>query len=233
MSTGQARILEARRTRSAPVERDRSLEDHRFRALVSAEDWARLPAPVRARFSARLQPGGALTFVGEIVESRRSLAGALIAQLARLIGAPLPLRDDIDMPAVVTVTEDLGNGGQFWTRVYGRSDRFPQVIHSSKRFSGPTGLEEYLGAGFGVALCVAADDHALHFRSHHYFLDLRVVRFRLPAWLAPGALTISHVEKGAGLFAFVLQLRHPLFGELVHQIALFHERQAQPAEYTP
>ncbi len=201
------------------------LRDPRFRALLGAAEWGRLPRVVRERFSKRLRPGMAVTYVGEIIESRRNWAGALLAQLCRLIGAPLPLHDDLGVAAVVTVTEDGWAGGQFWTRMYNQARGFPQVIHSSKRFAGPTGLEEYLGGGFGIALRVSADETALHFHSHHYFLALGPVRVGLPAWLEPGALTISHVDQGDGDFAFVLDLRHPLLGELMRQVGLFHERQ--------
>ena len=201
------------------------LRDPRFRALLGAAEWGRLPRVVRERFSKRLRPGMAVTYVGEIIESRRNWAGALLAQLCRLIGAPLPLHDDLGVAAVVTVTEDGWAGGQFWTRMYNQARGFPQVIHSSKRFAGPTGLEEYLGGGFGIALRVSADETALHFHSHHYFLALGPVRVGLPAWLEPGTLTISHVDQGDGDFAFVLDLRHPLLGELMRQVGLFHERQ--------
>jgi len=200
------------------------LHDLRFRTLLGAAAWSRLPPAVRERFSKRLAAGAAVTYAGEIVESRRNRIGWLIAQACRLIGAPLPLSDDIGAPAVVTVTEDAASGGQFWTRMYGRRRGFPQVIHSSKRFAGPTGLEEYLGGGFGIALSLSADDHALHFHSDHYFLDLGGLRFRLPPWLAPGALTISHIDQGAGTFAFVLALHHPLCGEVINQTGLFRER---------
>ncbi len=200
-----------------------SVWDLRFRALLGAAAWMRLPAPVRARFSKRLQPGLAVTYVGRIIHSRRTWLGAMVAQAARLIGAPLPLHDDLGVPAVVTVTEDAATGGQFWTRLYGRARGFPQVIHSSKRFAGPTGLEEYLGLGFGIALTVSADEQALHFHSDHYFLQLGHRRLRLPRFLSP-AMTVSHVDFGADWFAFVLMLEHPLAGEILSQTGLFRER---------
>jgi len=205
--------------------RDEELCDLRFRALLGAAAWARLPAALRSRFGKRLHPGDAVTYVGRIVHSRRTWQGWLLAELARLIGAPLPLGDDVGVPAVVSVTEDGAGGGQFWTRVYGRARGFPQVIHSSKRFCGPTGLEEYLGAGFGIALTVSADEQALHFDGDHYFLQLGRRRFRLPRWLSPGQLCISHIDFGAEWFAFVLVLDHPLAGEIFSQAGMFRERE--------
>jgi hypothetical protein len=217
------------RTIIAPEEANQecaALHDLRFSALVGPAAWSRLPAAVRARFSKRLAPDAAVTYVGTIVDSRRTLAGRLLAGLCRLIGAPLPLDADVGVPAVVTVTEDGASGGQFWTRMYGRLRGFPQVIHSSKRFAGPTGLEEYLGCGFGIALTVSADEQALHFHSDHYFLAVGGVRLGLPRWLGPGALTISHVDHGDERFAFVLSLVHPLFGEIIRQTGIFRERPA-------
>jgi hypothetical protein len=213
------RLDEPARSGADPV-----LGDLRFRALMGAQAWSRLPPAIRERFSKRLRAGAAVTYVGEIVESRRLRLGWLLAQLSRLIGAPLPLYDDIGVAAVVSVTEDAACSGQFWTRMYGRKRGFPQVIHSSKRFAGPTGLEEYLGWGFGIALAVSADAQALHFHSDHYFLSVGGWRLRLPRWLAPGTLTISHVDRGGGWFAFVLALRHPYFGEIMGQTGLFRER---------
>lgn len=211
----------APRARPEPI-----LHDLRFRTLLGEAAWAGLPDQVRARFSHRLSGAAAVTYVGEVAESRRTWVGALFAQACRLIGAPLPLDDQVGAAAVVTVTEDAVTGGQFWIRMYGRHRGFPQVIHSSKRFAGPTGLEEYIGAGFGIALSVSADRQALYFRSDHYFLALGRLRVQLPIWLAPGALTISHIDQGGDEFAFVLALRHPLFGEVIHQTGLFRERMA-------
>jgi hypothetical protein len=63
----------------------------------------------------------------------------------------------------------------------------------------------------------------LHFHSDHYFLVVGAFRLRLPRCLEPGALTISHVDLGGDAFAFVLALRHPLFGEIMRQTGVFHE----------
>ncbi len=203
--------------------------DLRFLALLGPPAWARLPCAVRERFS-RPPANGAVTYVGTIVESRHSRIGWLVAQACRLIGAPLPLGDDLGAPAVVSVTEDAAADGQFWTRIYGRRLGFPQVIHSSKRFAGPTGLEEYVGAGFGIALSLSADDRALRFHADHYFLRLSGWRIRVPRWLEPGALTVGHIDRGAAGFAFVLTLRHPRFGELIRQTCLFRERRSLDQE---
>jgi hypothetical protein len=144
-------------------------------------------------------------------------------QAARLIGGPLPTRGDTRVPSVVTVTEDIPTGGQIWTRLYAWSAGFPQVIHSSKRFCGPTGLEEYVGRGVGMALTVHVEKRALIFRSHHYFLQLFGMRIKLPRVLTPGALAVTHEEIGNGAFSFTLDIVHPTFGSLVHQFAVFRE----------
>jgi len=197
--------------------------DLRFRALIGEQAWARLPEATRARFGKRIAGCAAALYAGEVVECRISAAGRLLAQLGRLIGAPLPLSRDADMPACVSVTEDAGRGGQFWTRIYGRAQGSPQVISSSKCFAGPTGLEEHVGGGFGVALRVEVEGGALHFLSDHYFWMVGARRLRIPGWLAPGALRVSHIDCNNGLFAFVMALRHPWFGELIHQTAMFRE----------
>jgi hypothetical protein len=195
------------------------LVDLRFRRLLSTEAWAALPAAVRARFSKRLAGGRTIIYAGRVTETRITAAGRALTQLARLIGAPLPTRQDVDVPTVVTVTEDMATGGQIWSRLYARRDRFPQVIQSSKRFAGETGLEEHVGFGIGMSLRLAVTPTALEFHCHRYFIDLFGRRWPLPRWLAPGELVVGHHDLGAGRFAFTLDLTHPWFGLLVHQRA--------------
>jgi len=134
---------------------DRLLEDHRFRALLSDDDWGRLPLAIWRRFSTRFADGKTVVYVGEVDQVEFSRMGWWIAQLARLIGGPLPTSADTQLPAIVSVTEDAGSGGQIWTRIHARHNRFPQVIHSAKRFCGPTGLEEYVGFGVVMGLRIS------------------------------------------------------------------------------
>ena len=202
---------------------DATLADVRFRALLSADDWMQLPAATRKRFSKRLAGGDTALYAGEVVEVSFSRIGWWLAQIARLIGGPLPVSADTRVPSIVTVTEDAATGGQIWTRIYARRNGFPQVIHSAKRFAGPTGLEEYVGCGVGMALRIAVDGGALEFRSAHYFLQLGRLKLQLPAWLTPGALTVTHTDLGGGEFQFALEIIHPRFGMLVRQTAVFRE----------
>jgi hypothetical protein len=199
------------------------LDDHRFRALLPDDEWGRLPLAVWRRFSKRLAGGKTVVYVGEIEQSSHSRAGWWLAQLTRLIGGPLPTGSETGVPIIVTVTEDAANGGQVWTRICARSRGFPQVIHSAKRFAGPTGLEEYIGCGISMALRLSVQHEALFFHSAGYFLGLGTLRLPLPEWLTPGRLTVSHADLGGGTFRFSLELVHPRHGPLIRQSAVFRE----------
>lgn len=203
---------------------DKPLVDLRFRALLGPAEWEKLPADVRARFSKRLSGAAAATYVGRIAELRMNRAGRILSQILRLIGAPLPICLDTDIASVVTVTEDGATGGQVWTRLYAKRGGFPQVIHSAKRFAGPTGLEEYIGYGIAMALRLTVENGTLAFRSAGYNLKLGRFRLPLPRWLTPGQLTVTHRETGAGTFEFALDLSHPLFGELLHQSGQYRDQ---------
>ncbi len=198
--------------------------DGRFRDLLGPLTWDTLPDAIRTRFSKRLRQGNSIAYHGVVTRMQMSWLGFCLAHAARLVGAPLPYDiRSVGHPAAVVVTEDVASNGQFWIRQYGRRGAFPQTIHSSKRFNGPTGLEEYIGFGIGMALTVEATPTALLFRSDHYFLQFLGLRLRLPRWLSPGALVIGHHEMGNGRFTFSLSLRSHWFGNLVRQEAVFRD----------
>jgi Domain of unknown function (DUF4166) len=208
---------------AAVVHIESPLADLRFRALLTAESWEALPHAVRRRFSKRLGPGATIVYTGTATELAFSQLGWVFAHALRLAGGPLPLSRAIGTASVVTVTEDLRSGGQVWTRLYARRSGFPQVIHSTKRFEGATGLEEHIGYGIGMSLSVSVEDGALVFRSHRYFVAIGRRRWHLPRWMAPGALTVRHIELDAHRFAFTLDIDHPRLGRLIHQRGEFEE----------
>jgi hypothetical protein len=205
-----------------PIDDD-ALVDVRFRVLLPKSDWAALSPAVRRRFSKRLAGGRTAIYVGEVQEAWTSRAGWLLVQALRLIGGPLPVSRDTHLPSVVSVTEDMVGGGQVWTRLYARRRGFPQVIHSAKRFAGPTGLEEHVGCGVGMTLGVSVEAGALVFRSCWYFVDVGGWRLILPRWATPGTLTVRHIEAAGGRFVFTLEIVHPRLGPLVCQSVVFEE----------
>jgi hypothetical protein len=199
------------------------LGDLRFRALLRDDEWFALSATVRARFSKRLAAGETAIYVGRVTEIAMSRTGCLLVHLARLIGGPFPTSMDTGVASVVTVTENAATGGQTWTRLYARRKGVPQIIHSTKLFAGPTGLEEHVGGGVSMRLKVRVEDGNLVFHSRDYFLSLGKLRVAIPRWLTPGAITVTHSDLGDGSFTFTLDVEHPLLGTLIHQCVAFRE----------
>jgi hypothetical protein len=206
-----------------PASDARLLDDHRFRALLSAEDWGRLPVAIWRRFSKRLGEGKTVVYVGEIDDASLSPVGSGPPITRAICATHQPTGRETGVPIIVTVTEDTASGGQIWTRICARRDGFPQVIHSAKRFAGPTGLEEYVGFGVSMALLISVENEVLCFRSVSYALQLGRLRLPLPEWLTPGDLTVTHADLGGGTFRFTLEIIHPRFGRLVRQSAVFKE----------
>ncbi|MEL6529991.1 MAG: DUF4166 domain-containing protein [Pseudomonadota bacterium] len=219
-----AQILEPERSQLKPDSAGHSgAYDTRFRRLVGKEAWERLPEAVQRRFSKRVEGDRVVIYPGVIKQARFSGVGRVLAQVCRLIGGPLPLSADCNVPAAVSVSEDCKSGGQCWTRVYGRKSGFPQVIHSAKRFAGPSGLEEHIGRGIGMALRVSVVEGGLEFRSEHYFIEWFGKRIKLPRWMEPGQTAVRHIDQGEGRFIFSLDVRHPWFGEIVYQEGVFED----------
>jgi hypothetical protein len=194
-----------------------------YRALVGEPAWRQLPQAVQRRFDRLLAPGESALYVGEVASTTLTNVGWVWAQVARVLGAPLPLRVLTRTAAAVVVTADCSEHTQLWTRIYHEPGRLPQVVRSMKSFAGPTGLEERVGGGIGMALTVSVEARALVFRSAGYFWRCGRVRVPLPMWLTPGCIEVVHREERTGRFSFTLNVEHPWFGRIVHQVAFFKD----------
>ena len=195
-------------------------------ALLAGDSWTLLPAPIRRRFSRHLADGERIVYLGEVAATHMTPAGRVVAQLARLVGAPLPLEASGCVPVTVIVTGSERLGGQIWTRIYDRVRGFPQVIQSVKHFGGATGLEEIVAHGVGMRLRLSVRDGALVFRSAGYFVRCLGAQLSLPDWLTPGVIEVIHREESAGQFSFSLNVTHTWAGHVIDQIAFFREEQS-------
>ena len=219
--------LSCKQTRATAPRRD-----ERFLRLLSAADWAALPDAIRNRFTAAHDVGESAVYRGRTTRLCMNAAGRILAALARLVGAPLPVDLNCrDCDAVVAVTDAANGEGQVWTRLYARKSGFPQAIHSMKKFAGPTGLEEHVvdgpvfGVGMTLTLSVAAG--ALYFSSADYFLRIGRWRISLPKAFAPGRMVIGHHDLGLGKFLFTLTLTHAVFGLMIDQETVFEDMEAR------
>jgi len=195
-------------------------------ARLAGESWMQLPAPIHRRFSRHLADGQRIVYLGEVAATHMTIVGRLVAQLARFVGAPLPLEASGRVPVTVIVTGSERLCGQIWTRIYERARGFPQVIQSVKRFGGATGLQEIVARGVGMRLKLGVRDRALVFRSAGYFVRCLGVQVSLPSWLTPGVIEVVHREESSGQFSFSLSVTHSLAGHVIDQIAFFREEQA-------
>ena len=192
-------------------------------ADLAGEAWEDLPTHIRRRFSRHLADGERIIYVGEVGGTRITLLGRLFAQVARLVGAPLPLEASGRTPITVLVTGCERLGGQVWTRIYDRARALPQVIQSIKRFGGVTGLEEIVGGGVGMRLTLSVRERDLVFRSAGYFLRFAGKQLSLPDWLTPGVIEVIHREESLGRFSFWLSVTHVWGGRIIDQVAFFRE----------
>lgn len=188
-----------------------------FAGLLGRDAWRRLPAAVRARFTARAE---VTTYEGEMrVEA--STPGFLFAQACRLIGRPLaPWRGEA-VPVSVTVWTDP-RGALVWDRLYRFERRRPTLV-SSRKVADHRGLVEIVRCGLGMALDLTVEDGALHFRSRRYFLQLGELRAPIPMVLTPGRAHVVHRDEGSGRFRFTLAFDHPWFGRTLFQDGSFSD----------
>jgi len=173
----------------------------------------------------RLADGRTAIYVAR--SSRSALAGLgwWLAQIARLIGGPLPISTDTHVPSIVTVTEDAATSGQVWTRIYAPRNGFPRSFTPRTRFAGQTGLRNISASVSALRCGLLSMAMDLLFRSAGYLCRSGPLKiFRLPAFPHAGALTVDPIPiLAAESFNSPLEILHPRFGMLVRQSAVFME----------
>ena len=63
----------------------------------------------------------------------------------------------------------------------------------------------------------------LTFKSAGYYFNVGPFRLKLPSFLTPGNLTVTHDDCGNAQFDFGLRLEHPIFGCLLKQVGHYRE----------
>lgn len=194
-----------------------------FRRLLGEQAWDRLSPSIRDRFAADLTPGRPTWFEGTMTEVRRSMAGAILAHLCRLIGTPLAPFAGRDVPVRVKVHADPKADGAIWERRYRFPGRRPVTVVSTKKYDMRAGLMECVGGGLGMTLAISERDGALSFVSRRYFWRIGMLRLPVPHLLTPGVTHVVHSEVGNGWFRFTMRIHHPFLGETFYQDGLFYE----------
>jgi len=198
-----------------------------IRQVIGEAAWQRLPAAVRGRFDAAHGP---VDYIGRFDVVSASAAGRLIAQLVRVLGAPVATAVGHDIPAVVRV-RPRPNGVE-WHREYAWSDGTRSVVRSTKTVDRRGGLVERLPARLCMSLAGHERHGILHFISTGYHFDLtqdwlrrwgfdHEWRLPLPRWLSPGTTHVEHIDEPDGWFRFTLRVTHDRLGQLFFQTGRF------------
>ncbi len=185
-----------------------------FRTLLGEAAWARLAKPIQKRFGDTRAAGN---FTGS-AQLEANIFGHLIARLMVLAGRPLPT---VEGQCAARVTLKPGPGGVVWDRAYQTCDGGWQHVRSVKRQTGTT-LFECAGPVW-MRLRLTERAGALCFISTGFLVALGPVRFRLPDWLTPGHLVVTHTDHGGGDFSFTLICDHPVFGRVFDQSVILHD----------
>jgi len=191
--------------------------------LSAGASWRQLPVAIRRRFSRHLADGERVIYLGEVAGTTVTLTGRLVAQLARIVGAPLPLAQSGRMPVAVLVTGcETSWGGQIWTRVYDRArGLFRRVIQfpSSASAAQPDWKKLVGWRGRNAAYPDCSRTELSCFEVPDISCDALGFRYPFPDWLTPGVIEVVHREESLGGFTFSLSVTHAWAGQIIEQIA--------------
>ncbi len=193
-----------------------------YRNLFNEKDWSKLHPDIQRRFSIELHK--IITYRGEMSEVYLSLAGKLLAQLCRLIGTPLALHCEKNVPMLVNVYPNQELGGMTWDRFYHYKNSPLNRVKSTKCLNHngiEAGLVEMVGFGFGMELKVYEKDHAIFFESEKFFWKFKNIAINVPNWFSPGKTVVSQKALDDHRFEFRLDVEHPILGKVFKQVGIF------------
>lgn len=207
-----------------------------FQRLIGRDGWASLPQAVQRRFNYLAIGMIDERYIGRMQSMRVSRAGYWIGLLCRLIGNPLAGRAGSDVPVEISVFRDRSaKGGVVWERRYRYAQpeasakrRYEPPVRSVKRVNRDGLLVETACFGIGMVLKVFARDGGIIFQSIRYQWALGPVTLRLPDWLTPGRIQVTHHAVGETQFRFTLTADHPWFGETFYQEGIFADVDPSP-----
>lgn len=204
-----------------------------IRFLLGDDAWLRLKPAIRKRFGCDAQLGNTHLYCGKMHRVDASYIGLLMAHTARLIGSPMAWSRGQDIPCdVITFDDPDRPGGIVWERHYYFASDKKQIARTTKIVSENEGLLECFGKHFGMKLKLEEAEGALHFVSTKFYLQLFGKRISLPNFLSPGTLRVTHRDLGSDQFQFVLEVDHPVFGQLAFQDGYFKEEEMKNATRT-
>ena len=157
----------------------------------------------------------AVAYRGVMHKVELSIAGKLLAHCCRLIGTPLALYAEENVPTDVKVYPDNQEGGMTWDRYYHYAKHKTNRVQSTKRIDDKNGLMEVVGCGFGMWLKIAEERGAIVFTSTGFFWQMGERRFVIPDWLSPGKTVVKQRALDEERFEFSLRVRHPISGRRI------------------
>ncbi len=201
-----------------------------IRALLGDAAWLRLRPAIRKRFGRDAKLGGTHIYRGKMDKVEATILGLIMAQMGRLIGTPMAWSRGENVPCdVITYDDPEREGGVVWARCYSFAPDKIQVAKTTKLVSKKEGLLECFGKHFGMKLKLTEEGGALHFISTSFYLQMFGKRIALPRFLSPGTLHVTHRDIGENWFQFMLEVCHPLFGQLAFQDGYFKEEEMKNA----
>ncbi len=190
-----------------------------YRNLMSQDDWSKLHPSIQKRFSNKLYEP--VVYQGEMKEVYLSFSGKLLAQSCRLIGSPLALHSEKNVPIKVKVYPNKQLGGMTWDRFYHYKHSPMNRVKSTKYINSKGKLVEMVGYGFGMELDVYEQSHAIVFESSRFFWKIGNFQLTIPDWLSPGKTIVSQRALDKHRFEFRLDVTHRFLGKVFKQIGVF------------